>query len=183
MAVCLADGTDVIAILSGLLLPLTLWLCWWQNWPMWLAGAVLLPLAWQRRNLLGWLGPCAAAMGALALICRSVWSLLFYPVLVNLAFLIVFAVSLRREQSIIETFARRLDPDLPPEGVRYTRRVTKAWCVFFIVNGSIALWTTGQSPEIWALYNGLIAYLLMGLMFGGEWLTRRRFLQHHPRRS
>lgn len=28
--------------------------------------------------------------------------------------------------------------------------------------------------EAWALYNGFISYLLMGLMFAGEWLIRRR---------
>jgi uncharacterized membrane protein len=26
----------------------------------------------------------------------------------------------------------------------------------------------------WSLYNGLIAYLLMGLLFAGEYLIRRR---------
>jgi len=31
-----------------------------------------------------------------------------------------------------------------------------------------------QRPEIWALYNGLISYGLMGLLFAGEWLVRRR---------
>lgn len=168
-----------MTILAGLLLPLTFWLCWWQGWPLWLSGIVLLPLAWRRQGIAGmagWLGPCAAALGALALLCRTTWSLLFYPVLVNLVFLIVFAISLRRQQSIVEVIARRIDPDLPQEGIHYTRQVTKVWCLFFIVNGAIALWTTTRSPEIWALYNGLIAYLLMGLLFGAEWLVRRRII-------
>ena len=26
----------------------------------------------------------------------------------------------------------------------------------------------------WALYTGLISYLLMGLLFAGEWLVRQR---------
>jgi len=32
------------------------------------------------------------------------------------------------------------------------------------------------SLQTWTLYNGLIAYLLMGVLFGGEWLLRRRLL-------
>jgi uncharacterized membrane protein len=34
-----------------------------------------------------------------------------------------------------------------------------------------SLWA---STEVWALYNGLIAYLLMALLFAGEWLVRQR---------
>jgi uncharacterized membrane protein len=137
----------------------------------------LLPLAWRRRNdvsgLLGWLGPCAALLGVMALLTQSSVSLLYYPVLINAIFLLAFATSLFQSQTLIERLARRLDPDLPPEAARYTRKVTLAWCVFFVVNGSIAWWTTTQAMDIWTLYNGLIAYMAMGAMFGGEWLIRR----------
>jgi uncharacterized membrane protein len=33
------------------------------------------------------------------------------------------------------------------------------------------------SLEVWALYNGLLAYLLMGAMFAGEWLVRRKVMR------
>jgi uncharacterized membrane protein len=49
--------------------------------------------------------------------------------------------------------------------------------VFFAANGSIAWWTTDQSMNIWTLYNGLIAYVAMGVMFGGEWLIRQRVMR------
>ena len=89
--------------------------------------------------------------------------------------LAVFAISLRYPPSAIERLARLQEPDLPESGVRYTRRVTQVWCGFFIVNGSIALATVlWASDAAWALYNGLIAYLLMGLLFAAEWLVRRR---------
>ena len=103
-------------------------------------------------------------------------TLRFYPVLVNAAMLLAFALSLAYPPTIIERLARLQDPDLPPQGVQYTRRVTQVWCGFFIVNGSIAAATAVWSSfEIWSLYNGLIAYILMGLLFGGEYLLRRRF--------
>lgn len=98
-----------------------------------------------------------------------------YPVLVNAVLLAVFAISLRHPPSAIERLARLQEPDLPEAAVRYTRRVTQVWCVFFIVNGGIALYTAlWASAATWALYNGLIAYVLMGLLFAGEWLIRRR---------
>lgn len=74
---------------------------------------------------------------------------------------------------MIERFARLHEPDLPESGVRYTRKVTFVWCAFFILNGAAALWTALQaSLELWALYNGLIAYVLMGALLGGEFLVR-----------
>jgi uncharacterized membrane protein len=110
----------------------------------------------------------------------AVWSnvllpLKLYPVLVNMAFLAAFGISLTTPMSMVERMARLREPDLPPEGVRYTRRVTQAWCVFFVINGSIALVTSLWASEaVWSLYNGVIAYGLMGMMFGGEMLLRRR---------
>jgi uncharacterized membrane protein len=53
--------------------------------------------------------------------------------------------------------------------------VTRAWCVFFVANGGIALWTAlAASDATWALYNGAIAYVLIGAMLAGEWLLRPR---------
>ena len=166
--------------LLGIALPLLFWVCYWQGWPLWLCGFLLLPLVWRRNGiggLLGWLGPCAALLGVIALLLRSSASLLYYPVLVNVVFLLAFAASLFQSQTLIERLARRFDPELPPQGVRYTRKVTFAWCAFFVVNGGIAWWTTTQPMAVWALYNGLIAYVAMGVMFGGEWLIRRHVMR------
>jgi uncharacterized membrane protein len=55
--------------------------------------------------------------------------------------------------------------------------VTQLWCAFFIANGAVAIYTAlFGSRDDWALYNGLIAYLLMGGLFGGEWLYRSLFI-------
>jgi uncharacterized membrane protein len=119
----------------------------------------------------------AALLGGAALIWRNSLPLLYYPLLVNAFFLFLFAISLKQKQTLIERLARRLDPNLPESGVRYTRQVTKAWCLFFIANGAISLWSIGAGEAVWALYNGGIAYVLMGLMFAGEWLIRRRLIK------
>ncbi len=99
----------------------------------------------------------------------------YYPVAVNLIMLAVFASSLKGKQSIVERLARLQDPDLSPRGVHYTRNVTKAWCVFFVLNGAIAAGTAIIGDlKLWTWWNGLLSYGAMGLMFGGEYLLRCR---------
>lgn len=97
------------------------------------------------------------------------------PVWISLAMLAVFGWSLYSPPSMIERFARLAQPQLPLQAVAYTRRVTQIWCVFFIVNAAVALWTAlAASLQVWTLYNGLVSYLLMGLLLGIEFLVRRR---------
>ncbi len=111
---------------------------------------------------------------------RLLLPLKYYPVLINIFMLILFGYSLINPPSIIERFARRQEPDLPPAGIMYTRRVTQVWCIFFMINTCISLTTIlWASPKIWSLYNGIIAYIFMGLLFGGEYLVRIRFKRRH----
>ena len=97
-----------------------------------------------------------------------------YPAFMNAAMLAAFAQTLIRPPSMIERFARLREPALSDAGVRYTRRVTMVWCAFFLLNGLAAAATAlFASLEAWALYNGLIAYLLIGALMGGELAVRR----------
>jgi uncharacterized membrane protein len=49
-----------------------------------------------------------------------------------------------------------------------------------LFNGACALATAlWMSEAAWSLYNGVIAYVLMGLLFGGELLARRHFRRQH----
>lgn len=118
----------------------------------------------------------AAAIGFLVLVSNSEFFLRFYPVCISALLLALFFVSLLRPPTIIERIARLKEPNLPDVAIRYTRNVTIIWCVFFTLNGGAALYTTlYTSLETWALYNGLISYILMGLLFAGEYLVRKRF--------
>ncbi len=104
--------------------------------------------------------------------------LLFYPVVINLTMLGLFGYSLKRGPSMIERLARLKEPDLPDEAIGYLNRVTLIWCGLFIFNGAMALYTAiYTSIETWTLYNGLIAYLLIGSLLGGEWLYRTFWLK------
>ncbi|MDA7618199.1 hypothetical protein N8703_02745 [Verrucomicrobia bacterium] len=110
---------------------------------------------------------------------RQAGLILFYPVAVNVLMLLFFSGSLYQEQTVIERLARLREPEFPENGVRYTRTVTKVWCAFFMVNGAIAFITCFQALEVWTIYNGLISYLLIGMLFVSEFLTRRRIIKKY----
>lgn len=113
---------------------------------------------------------------------NSELSLRFYPVWVNFCLFAVFAVSLRYPPPIIERLARLQHPNLSLQGVQYTRKVTQVWCVFFIMNGLIAAGTAVWANFFWwSVYNGLIAYGLMGLLMGVEYLIRMKRMQADDR--
>jgi uncharacterized membrane protein len=169
----------VAALLASVAYPLVVWLALGHVGPRWiafgLAGLALARAAVARERF--WL---AAAAAVLLLAAIGAWTdgwiaLKLYPVVVNLALLGAFAASQRHGPSAIERLARLREPVLPPAAIAYTRRVTQVWCAFFAANAAIsaatALWADAAG---WALYNGLIAYLLMALLMGAEWLVRRR---------
>jgi uncharacterized membrane protein len=170
-----------LPVLITLLYPLVIWLGHGRVEPRLLAGFVLLAALMRVFTLKvstasrWWLGG-ALLLAAAAIISNAWLPLKLYPVMVNVAMLCAFGLSLISPPSMVERLARLREPDLPTEAILYTRRVTQVWCVFFVFNGSIALATAlWASPDIWSLYNGAIAYLLMGLLFGGEYMVRVRF--------
>lgn len=121
-----------------------------------------------------WLLLAAAVAGGITLLTGSVIGLKFYPVIVNLVLLGVFSLSLYRPPSMIERFARLQTPDLPAQAIGYTRRVTWVWCGFFAFNGVLACLSVFASDKLWALYNGLLSYVFIGLLLAGEYCVRLR---------
>ena len=79
---------------------------------------------------------------------------------------------------LIEVFAAVVEPQPSDAARTYMRRVALAWCLFLLVNTglSAASWASGDLG-LWTLYNGLIAYLSMGLMVVCEYMIRRRVRQ------
>jgi uncharacterized membrane protein len=98
---------------------------------------------------------------------------LYLPSIINLALLANFGLSLKKPKSMIERFAEKTNPDLPPAARVYCRVVTSLWCIFFIVNGSIALGLALKGDvERWALYTGCWSYFIMGGLFALEFIVR-----------
>lgn len=128
---------------------------------------------------IGWLTKVTTCLGLLLALISWIFNkfqfLLYYPVATNLLFLIFFGYSLYQPQNIIEKFARLKDDHLPESAIIYTRKVTICWCLFFILNGSIALVTCLINDMYWwTMYNGLISYIFIGLLMGVEWIVRQK---------
>jgi len=170
--------------LVSLAYPLLVYLAMGRFEPRWMAlllFALALLRALSTRQPLWW---CAAGgaglLALLATVLNDALPLKLYPALVNAVMLAMFGASLRFGPPLVERLARLQEPDLPPFAVVYTRRVTQVWCGFFILNGTLALLTAlYASDQVWALYNGMLAYLMMGALFAGEWLVRRRLKAAH----
>ena len=110
---------------------------------------------------------------AFSVLSNSAFLLKLYPVLMNVSFLSIFTYSLFKGPAAI-TIIARLREELTEKAITYTEKVTWVWCGFFLINGTISLWTVYQSEELWLWYNGLVSYILMGLLFAIEWLVRIR---------
>jgi uncharacterized membrane protein len=95
--------------------------------------------------------------------------------------LIGFARTLVHGPSMIETFARLRHPDLLASRGPYLRAVTGVWCGFFAVNIAMSLFLALHSTlATWALYTGVLNYVFMGLLLGGERVYRYwRFRSYH----
>ncbi|MGK5056709.1 hypothetical protein ACQ4WY_07185 [Janthinobacterium sp. LB2P49] len=176
---------NAVALLLTVLYPLAIWFGHGQVEPRWLALLLLLAVACRLPALKLQRAARWSVSAALLLAAITVWSnlllpLKLYPVLVNVVLLATFGYSLWAPPSVVERLARLREKDFPPAAVHYTRRVTQVWCGFFIINGGIALGTALWASEaVWSLYTGVIAYILMALLFGGEYLVRLRFKRLH----
>ena len=145
-----------------------------------LCAILIIKLLLQQQKVKALMLPIIVGIGLTAgsFIAKQNDWLLFYPVVINLTMLALFAYSLKHGPSMIERLARLKEPDLPDEAISYLNKVTLIWCGLFIFNGLMALYTAlYTSIETWTLYNGLIAYLLIGSLLGGEWLYRTIWLK------
>ena len=180
-----------VQLLTGLLLlawPFIIWLGLAHNSLHWLLPLMALMLFFRFRQTRRQAGPLRVVTQVVALagitLCAASYLLkthqllLFYPVVVNTVMLAVFGGSLWSAMPIVERLARLREPELPEKAIAYTRRVTQIWCLFFIFNGGIALFTALRGDmALWTAWNGMIAYLLMGTLMAGEWLVRRRVIK------
>jgi uncharacterized membrane protein len=105
---------------------------------------------------------------------------LAYPVVVSLASAMVFGLSLISPPTVVEQIARIREPELPPRAIAYARQVTMVWTLFLVANAMVsACLAAWGSLASWALWNGLISYLLMGAIVVGEICVRQIVRRRH----
>jgi uncharacterized membrane protein len=110
---------------------------------------------------------------ALSAVLDSAGFILVVPVFVNVGLLATFGSTLRWGPPMIERFARLQEPDLSTAKVNWCRMWTWIWCGFFLLNAAAAAALAFMAPlKWWTLYNGLMAYGLIALMFAVEFVLR-----------
>ena len=157
----------------------------------WSATALLAPmlgliafLAWRGRQ---WV-LCAVALAVLAGLAlhaaiggavsqRALF--LGQHVVIHLGLAALFGTSLRPgAQALISRVAQSVHGVLAPAMARYTRHVTLAWTIYFIVMAVLSLAVYALAPfEAWAAFANWLTPLALAAMFGGEHLLRYRL---HP---
>lgn len=146
--------------------------------PMIIAG-VYLRSAWlakqQRARIVNALIAVVLLLGAYYL---QTLTAKLLPVLIQLMLMVLFGRTLlnNAQPSLIERIVRLQYPEFPPVVSHYCRTLTAIWTAFFagnvLVSIVLALW---GSELWWALYNGVIVYVMMAVLAVGEYVYRR----HH----
>lgn len=83
----------------------------------------------------------------------------------------------RNRQPVCTQFAGVLHPRMTPLLVQYTTRVTRAWTVFFFAMATTSILLYLFAPiTLWSIFANSLTLPLLVLMFGAEYLVRRRVL-------
>jgi uncharacterized membrane protein len=162
--------------------PFVLWFAlerWSSRGVALLALALLALRAAAMREALAAAAESRVALAAVVGLCVAAalfdWKplLLAVPVVASGFAALLFGKSLA-SVPLVERFARAEHPELMGELAGYCRTVTQVWFAFLVANAGVALALALFGPlAAWALYTGLVSYLLMGLLFAGEWLVRQ----------
>ena len=87
-------------------------------------------------------------------------------------------------EPLITRFARSVHGSLPPVMEAYTRRLTRAWCVFFAAQVVISAALFTLAPlEVWSVFVNVLNFPLLVLMFGIEYVYRIMRHRNFPHAS
>lgn len=126
---------------------------WAPRLASWFLAASLLAGAYFATAYFIWLVPSFAYLWLTALFGHTLWS----------------------PPSLIERLVRLQYPDFQPGIAEYLRGLTWIWTLFFAVNVLVcAALPVLAGQRAWAVYTGVLVYLLMGALGVGEWFYRHR---------
>lgn len=123
----------------------------------------------------------AAALVGAGAVLNHLGFALFVPAAIHVLLLLAFGPTLATERPMVERFARLQHADLSDAERAWCRLWTWIWSGFFAANlvGSgalaVAVLADAEGPWmfLWTLYNGAIAYALIGTLVTVEWMLRK----------
>ena len=100
-------------------------------------------------------------------------------VAIHASLAVLFALTLRPGQEpLVTALARRVHGGLTPAMEAYSRKVTLAWSLYFVLLAAVSIGLFLAAPfAVWAVFANLLTPLALVLMFVGEFLLRYRL---HP---
>jgi uncharacterized membrane protein len=148
----------------------------------WLCIAALVYLSFPGK----WGLAGSASLAAVLLVADAGVLLKAPPVVINLVLAAWFGMSLQAgEEPVIGWFARlERGDELTPELATYTRRLTVLWTVFFVaMAATAALLAFFAAAETWSIFANGVNYILVGVLFAGEYAYRRVRYRHYRHAS
>jgi uncharacterized membrane protein len=136
------------------------------------------------RHPVRWVAPAAAAAVFFFAIPDAGWLLYLPPIAFNLGLCWLFGRTLARGRvPLIARFAMIEQGTLSPELASYTRTLTWLWTLLFAgaAVASLVLALSGNR-DAWSLFTNFLNYLLVAVLFLGEFAYRRlrfRSYRHH----
>jgi len=91
---------------------------------------------------------------------------------------LIFGRSLvRQRKPLCTVIARLVHEEMTPELLRYTRQVTLAWALFFLVSAVLSILLFVLAPiEAWSVFANILTLPLVVVMFVVENEVRKRVL-------
>lgn len=111
----------------------------------------------------------------------TLYLLFLPPVVIPLLLLFVFGRTLHsNREPLITAIGEAARGPLSPAMRHYTRRLTQLWCLVFLV---MLIWSailpTLRQPELWSWFTNIINYGVVGVLFVGEFMLRKKLFPTH----
>jgi uncharacterized membrane protein len=134
------------------------------------------------------------AIGAVSLRLEDEIVIKLYPALADLAYLTIMITSFIFPPPLayyfINIFDKTMKKVIPRQRFElYCFRASIVWCVYFVLDGIVSILTVyipagrADSNLIWGAYNAGITYIIMGMIFAGEFIILKIKLKKYRLRQ
>lgn len=143
-------------------------------------------VCWQglvNRNKRAWLvfSLLCAGIALLEYLDLTLYLLFLPPVIIPLLLLFIFGRTLvSGREPLITAIGEAARGPLSMAMRSYTRGLTQLWCLVFvamIVWSAILPWL--EQPELWSWFTNIINYGVVGVLFVGEFMLRKKLFPSH----
>ena len=144
------------------------------------AGTVTGLTGWTRRLLAGMAMAAFLAAADVALKTSLVAVAALSHGVIYLGVGLLFGLSLRPgREALVSRLARRVEPDLTPALMAYTRGVTWLWAGFCGAQIAVSALLLAAAPlPVWSIFVNVLGGPLIGLTFAAEYAVRRWRFRH-----